>query len=448
MRITSDSAVKFLAIILSISLCMGLAPLLDIANANGAVAQSDVPKDAIHIQTATQLAAIGGEDSEGKYYVLDNDINLEDEWVPIEDFRGTFDGQGHSINNLYVLKSSNRQYAGLFGQTTGTITINNVIVNINYDGLAATRAVGGLIGLSGPVFVVNSCVTGDIIVSGSSVDVGGLIGLSGNASINNSYTTGNIVAEASHGSAHAGGLIGLSSTAVVVNSYASGDVTALSSSQISYPACAGGLIGYSMFGVNVERSYASGKITATDVSSLSLGDFVCAGGLVGYSGYGNVVVENSYATGSILATASRHGACAGGLIGYVWIGDAAVENSYTISDIITSGHHAYAGDLVGYNDGGVSATGCYSLSTQKLIGDTINAAGKSLTPKEMKTKESFVDWDFETIWAINPNINEGYPYFRTSNTWNLGSFWFIALLVVVVLLTMGIAYVLLKKRFR
>ena len=71
--------------------------------------------DVVHISTAAQLAAIGGASSAGKYYVLDNDINLTAEWVPIDFFHGTFDGRGYSINNLYVLESSKRQYAGLFG---------------------------------------------------------------------------------------------------------------------------------------------------------------------------------------------------------------------------------------------------------------------------------------------------------------------------------------------
>jgi hypothetical protein len=208
---------KLFVVALSVSLFMCLMPLLSGSYCAGATGQEDVPKDAVHIKTAEQLATIGGEDSEGKYYVLDKDIDLVGEWVPIDDFRGTFDGQGYSVNNLYVLESSNRQYAGLFGQTTCAITIINVVVGINFNGLFATSAVGGLIGSSGAVVVANSYVTGDIIVSSSSVNVGGLIGLSGDAVIENSYTTSNIVAEASHGRACAGGLIGLSSAVAITN---------------------------------------------------------------------------------------------------------------------------------------------------------------------------------------------------------------------------------------
>ena len=90
-----------------------LSPPVTVSNASatnaGFLAAIDpIPSDAnvLHISTAAELAAIGGPDSEGKYYVLDNDINLTEEWIPIDDFGGTLDGRGYCINNLYTLKSS------------------------------------------------------------------------------------------------------------------------------------------------------------------------------------------------------------------------------------------------------------------------------------------------------------------------------------------------------
>ena len=35
-----------------------------------------------------------------------------------------------------------------------------------------------------------------------------------------------------------------------------------------------------------------------------------------------------------------------------------------------------------------------------------------LTTKQMQTKESYTDWDFENVWAIDPDKNDGYPYLR------------------------------------
>ena len=50
----------------------------------------------VYISTPEELAAIGGWQSAGKYYALSNDIDLVDEWAPIDNFQGTFDGQGYS----------------------------------------------------------------------------------------------------------------------------------------------------------------------------------------------------------------------------------------------------------------------------------------------------------------------------------------------------------------
>ena len=68
-------------------------------------------------------------DLSGNYH-LTADINLSGtEWEPIGDsanpFIGIFDGQGYAINNLYILASSNRNTAGLFGQISSA-EIKNV----------------------------------------------------------------------------------------------------------------------------------------------------------------------------------------------------------------------------------------------------------------------------------------------------------------------------------
>ncbi|MCL2287766.1 MAG: hypothetical protein FWC33_01085, partial [Candidatus Bathyarchaeota archaeon] len=163
---------------------------------NGFIAppnQNPIPADAIHIQTATQLAAIGGAQSAGKYYVLDNDITITliDGWTPIDDFRGTFDGRGHSINNLHTIEEHVKIDAGLFGKIEESVTIKNVCVNIGTIGLTAFSSTsgasaGGLVGLihSGVTTITNCYVTGNVfaLVSGynsATPHAGGLVGRSG-----------------------------------------------------------------------------------------------------------------------------------------------------------------------------------------------------------------------------------------------------------------------------
>ena len=373
----------------------------------------------VHIQTAEELADIGGAKSADKHYVLDNDINLVGEWVPIYDFRGTFDGQGHSINNLYVLKSSKREQAGLFGQTSN-VTIKNVGVNISSRGLTASGSAGGLIGQGGKVSIMNCYVVGDVTTNGDSV--GGLIGWNWGASIKNCYVVG--------------------------------DVSAISTSYAGR-VFAGGLIGYGSGGITVANSYVTGDIIATSSGYGSGNDYVCAGGFVGYSGYGGVAVENSYTTGDITATSTGTlPVYVGGLVGYSWIGEIAIKNSYTTGDISASGSFGtFAGGLASYSDSGIVTESCYHLSSQKISGDTINDAGKPLSYEEMHDQQSFVDWDFKTLWTIVPNTNEGYPYllFTESefiSTQDLfGSFWVNVLLIAIVLIVVGAVFVVLKKRF-
>ncbi|MFW6025149.1 MAG: hypothetical protein ACOCRX_02295 [Candidatus Woesearchaeota archaeon] len=38
--------------------------------------------------------------------------------------------------------------------------------------------------------------------------------------------------------------------------------------------------------------------------------------------------------------------------------------------------------------------------------------GTLLIDAQMKQQALYNNWDFENIWGIDPNINDGYPYLR------------------------------------
>lgn len=93
------------------------------------------------ITTAEQLAALATLAKAGtvitgctkaKYgyanYKLGNNINLENKpWTPIDNFYGTFDGQGNTISNMKVsIQSTSDIDGGLFGVMFGTVS--NLIV--------------------------------------------------------------------------------------------------------------------------------------------------------------------------------------------------------------------------------------------------------------------------------------------------------------------------------
>ena len=75
-----------------------------------------------------------GEDFEGKIIKVTKDIDFGKEnttnWVPIGNsqygFKGTFDGQGHTISNIYI--NATEEFQGLFGVLDKSGIIKNITV--------------------------------------------------------------------------------------------------------------------------------------------------------------------------------------------------------------------------------------------------------------------------------------------------------------------------------
>ena len=134
--------------------------------------------------------------------VLTADIDLAGyKWTPIKPnsssygYAGTFDGQGHTVKNLYV---DNVQGAGLFGQVTGQI--KNLTVEGNIYASTATHA-GGIAGMlkenAGKTVLISNCVSKvNITFTGTSnyVYAGGIVGYCGA----NSDTSTNVIDNCSY----------------------------------------------------------------------------------------------------------------------------------------------------------------------------------------------------------------------------------------------------------
>ena len=425
---------RFISFVLVVIMIIGIVPL----SAINITADDSIPNNAIHIKTAEQLASIG-ENSSGKYYVLDNDINLVDEWIPIDGFSGTFDGQGYSINNLYVLESSNRQYAGLFGRinTSEEVNIKNVGVNIGAKGISAFSSsfdisAGGLIASCSNNIIIENCyVTGNI---SSSIryfpHIGGLIGsyFDGKLTIKGSYSAINIsaISDIGTGTTFVGGLIGHCSnsyysdeTIVIENCYATGDISA----QSLHYNHVGGLIGYFSVKMAMKNCYFTGNISSSVTSSN--GSCSIAGGLIGEinNNMKTTLIENCYTSGNISAF-SNSNAYAGGMIGRFYTNGSVhiINNCYTVSNIYTNyisstnRFISYVGGLIGNNydaTSSITVNNSYRLSLQTtVVGGTIDTSGIPLTAEQMKNKSSFVGWDFDKVWDINSSANNGYPYLR------------------------------------
>ena len=197
-------------------------------------------------------------------------------WLPIgisEDrFRTTFDGNGHTISNLFIDRTSllaGPERVGLFGYTTTWTVFRNVgLLDVDVTG---KRFVDGLVG-SNRGSIISSYVTG--VVSGESV-VGGIAGGNGDRIVS-SYSEARV-----SGSITVGGLVGWNwGAGGVVASYVTGRVGG--GSRI------GGLVGTNSSESSIITSYSTGEVSANNTY----------GGLIGLNEDEAVVVDSLWDTRS------------------------------------------------------------------------------------------------------------------------------------------------------
>lgn len=189
-------------------------------------------------------------------------------WQPIgtatDAFTGTFDGQGHEIADLYVVRPAENG-TGLFGHVGPGAIIRAIgVVNASVTG---DTYVGCLIGWNEGT-VTNSYSSGSVT---GQLSVGGLVGAISQGGVRNSYS-----AAAVSGDGAIGGLVGWND-GTAHNSYAIGDVIGSTS--------VGGLVGHnvgSTQGGTLTNSYSGGRVNGNER----------AGGLVGHNFRG--VVSNCF----------------------------------------------------------------------------------------------------------------------------------------------------------
>ncbi len=196
------------------------------------------------------------------------DVSKDTSWSPVGDgstgddasrFTGTFEGNGHTIANLWVnvTSSSGDAYAGLFGATGefGAVAIRNV--GVVSGGVTSSSAVdslsGGLVGEASSLTIANSYFSGEGGVSSSSSSSssssdsvsssGGLVGFSSDSlTVTDSYFSGSGGVSCFASTVYSGGLVGVSSSLTVTSSYFSGSGGVSSSSSGSF-SFSGGLVG-------------------------------------------------------------------------------------------------------------------------------------------------------------------------------------------------------------
>ena len=199
-----------------------------------------------------------------------NPIGVFDTWTF---FCGTFDGQEHSISNIYV--NDEGSYKGLFSYARGARFKNVNMIGGSVATIFQRKSVelpgemmagvGGLIGQATDCYEISNCHS-SVDVLGSHW-VGSLCGYVWAESadmcrITNCSATGQVAGRKS-----VGGLMGdaYGSSVIIQNCFATGDVL-LTSDDNKDPSYRGGLMGHVFF-ATVNNCYATGKVEYARESS-------------------------------------------------------------------------------------------------------------------------------------------------------------------------------------
>lgn len=410
----------------------------------------------IPIYTAEDLQNIQNN-LEGNYKLM-NDIDLSGiEWTPIganrrlRGFKGTLDGQNHTISNLYLNagksyedSNSNLGY-GIFIELLGTVKnlkitdfvfhvydkVNEIFdyshinvgilaasitggtvehceaqnceIEVRLDSLNPNLFVGSLAGMTSGTSFIRNCKVKNTTITGYADSqltvIGGIAGsayevsdciFKGSIDISGSYT---------------GGISGM-----VFNRIKN----CVNYGNIKFGITIGGIVGKASGMVLPVSTCANyGTVYANGQGCTGI-----AGGIVGdlYS----TSVENCYNAGNVKA-----GRYAGGIIGYDNQTSGYIGSCYNIGsvEIVSNNNKLQAGDIIGYTDRDISAVKgadgkvvyilssidkkCYYIHSavgnkNQRIDDVVKVSLSA-----MKEQSTFEGFDFDSIWVMG---GETYPY--------------------------------------
>ena len=172
-----------------------------------------------------------------------------------------------------------------------------------------------------------------------------------------------------------------------------------------------GVVG-SNIGGDISEVFVSGTIASSSY----------VGGVVGYSSGGSI--KNTYNTAHVGQRSSNDNVYMGGIVGYM-TSQVVVENNYSTGGIFANSYND-KGDIYGYRSSGTLVRNYWNIESStapKTAEDEYSGGPKGgiastdpesagLTIVEMMDQNSYVGWDFDSVWAINSN---GYPYLRNVN---------------------------------
>lgn len=205
------------------------------------------------------------------HYVLGNSIDMSEiaaAWIPVEEFFGTLDGKGFSIDNLYI--DTDESYAGLFGYVEDE---GSRIHDLYF---------------TDPTIVINS----------GNRYAGVVAGMTLSATIDNVFVTG--LKAFGDGDAQFGGIAGQATY------YSKLESNFVKDADINLPGCmtVGGIVGDTRTSTNTDACLFSGTLTARNT----------VGGIAGATGkdcfirncHVNATVKGENTVGGVVGSADRY----------------------------------------------------------------------------------------------------------------------------------------------
>ena len=203
-----------------------------------------------------------------------------------------------------------------------------------------------------------------------------------------------------------GGLVAVARNTIIENCSVSGIITTTEAPVSNYSG--GGLVG------RASDTIIDNSVSYVNITQLSQINRV--GGLVGYMN--NSTLKNSFFYGNLIFDSEMHNKNSAGLVSD--INDSIIENCYITSPTKLVNVSAIFGNITNS-----TVINCFydveSTDLTKLYNSVIHpnniANNFGLTTGEMKRTTIYegYGWDFETVWAINPNFNNCYPFLRSLN---------------------------------
>ncbi|MCL2281054.1 MAG: hypothetical protein FWC25_00120, partial [Dehalococcoidia bacterium] len=385
-------------------------------NLGGIAASADsiidcVNKASITYRTGSESSTIGGISAySGTIDGCFNIGNISVQSSSVTEHAGGITGSANTITNCK--NSGTIKAYGYAGGITGTASNTQ---NCSNEGIISALCAGGIAGdgsLSTQTVTIMDCNNAGA-VSGSFA--GGIIGDTRKATclVSACANTGGIQA-----SIYGGGIVGTSSytaSNIISACYNAGKITTNGSGTYNV---AGGILGYNNSAGSISGCFNIGHVTATNSYSYGM---AMSGGIVGMGG---AICANVYNKGFVESNATAE-AYAGGIVGFY---AKSIENSYNAGKISATSTQidAYgnplskAGGILGINPSGTTGViinKAYWLNTTTAVGigetGDVSFNTVSLTDTQMRQQASFVGFDFDGVWDIDPDKNEGYPFLQS-----------------------------------